>query len=282
MANTFVNLPSQASDGVGAAVDVSTLGKTKTLVIAGSWVLDPTINIEVNNDAAQLGSWAPVATFQGGGTITLDIAAIWMRVRVSNFRTGQAPSIDVGGETTLATVSALVATAGTGAGAGVDVSATGSFKTVQVGGPFRGGLLIEASTDGGVSWAPAFAFNAPGQQSGVVVADFMRARRVGVPPNQPGLPVVNVAAVPDGGGGSSGGGVAQRYTAVGGESDFFVTLAVPQATDTYKVSGTCAGCAFTVGIDCPDLIATDRKTTEFRVITTLALTALDQLDFVIV
>ncbi len=83
-------------------------------------------------------------------------------------------------------------------------------------------------------------------------------------------------------GAGNGSATSQRYTSVaGGESDFSVTLAVPQLVDTYKVVGTCAGVALIVTIDCPDLVAGDRTLTQFRVITSAALVAGDQIDFVI-
>lgn len=74
---------------------------------------------------------------------------------------------------------------------------------------------------------------------------------------------------------------AFRYTATGGESDFMVTLPVAKATDTYKVVASCAGVATIVGIDLPDVLAADRTTTQFRVITSLPLTAGDQIDFIV-
>lgn len=75
--------------------------------------------------------------------------------------------------------------------------------------------------------------------------------------------------------------VSFRYTATGGESDFFVALPTARANDTYKVSASCAGVSSIVGIDLPDILAADRTTTQFRVITSLPLTAGDQIDFIV-
>jgi len=87
-----------------------------------------------------------------------------------------------------------------------------------------------------------------------------------------------------GGGGGGGSGVSiQRYIATGAEgTDFMVTLTVPQATDLYSVSPANAGVANIVAYDCPDVLAGDRTTTQFRVVTTGALTLDDIIDFMIV
>lgn len=73
----------------------------------------------------------------------------------------------------------------------------------------------------------------------------------------------------------------QRYTAVGGESDFNVVLTTPRPNDSYSVFPTQAGMASVVGIDCPDTLAGDRTALQFRVRTTAALTAGDIIDFLI-
>lgn len=87
-----------------------------------------------------------------------------------------------------------------------------------------------------------------------------------------------------GGQGGAPSGIEQRftYTATGAEgSDFFVTLPVARATDTYLVFYALDGVTSIVGIDCPNLAANDRTLTQFRVITTGALTAVDQISFLV-
>jgi hypothetical protein len=75
---------------------------------------------------------------------------------------------------------------------------------------------------------------------------------------------------------------AFRYTATGAEgSDFFVNLPVARSNDSYRVQGTGAGMSMLVGIDCPDLVASDRTTAHFRVRTTASLTAGDLIDFLV-
>jgi len=87
--------------------------------------------------------------------------------------------------------------------------------------------------------------------------------------------------VPAAGAGGGGGIPAQafRYIATGLEgSDFMVNLPAARPNDTYKVFGNGAGMAMIVGFDFPDILAGDRTTTQFRVVTTAALTAGDQID----
>jgi hypothetical protein len=64
-------------------------------------------------------------------------------------------------------------------------------------------------------------------------------------------------------------------------SDFMITLPVAESTDVYGVDLQLAGAVFIVGLDAPDLLAGDRTTTQFRVVTTFPLTAGDQIDIVI-
>lgn len=83
--------------------------------------------------------------------------------------------------------------------------------------------------------------------------------------------------------GSAGSSLqAFRYTATGAEgSDFNVPLPAARADDSYVVVATLSGVASIVGIDCPDLLAGDRTTLQFRVITSGAVTAGDQIDFIV-
>jgi len=226
MSNIYTSLPVPAGNGVGAAVDVSPLGALKTIVVVGT--AQCTVNVEYNNDPAQLGSWQSAATIQNSGAQTVQVACRWMRTRISNFNVnvGGTSGVNVGGINSGSLFTALPVPAGNGAGAAVDVSAFGgTFKTVQVGGPFRGTLIVEVSEDGTVEWAQPFSFGAPGADSQVLIARFMRVRRVGVPVISPGLPVVNVgfALVADV---SSGGAIV----ADGNYGDVTVSLAGTQWT----------------------------------------------------
>ncbi len=205
MANQFQSVTAPAGNGVGAAVDFSSYGANKTIIVAGQWSLEPTVNIEINNDPGQAASWQSIATFQGSGKVSIDVACYWIRARVSNFRGGQAPVISVGGTSAGALFATLVATAGDGAGADVDTSALGIFKTVQVSDAFRGSTIIEISNDGGFTWSQMMAFSAPGSQSALFIAERMRVVRNGVPLLAPGLPIINVGACDNVSGGGGGG-----------------------------------------------------------------------------
>lgn len=284
MANQFVNLPVPVGDGVGTAVDMTTFGASKSIVVGGNATAQ--ITIEFNNDAAQGGTWAALKTFQNNGDGVFDVACRWMRVRVSgyNYYAGGTPNVDVGGDDAGTLFFPLVAPADSGVGAAVDTTTLGLFKTVQVGGAFRGMTLVEVSEDG-TDWGQPFAFQTPGFKSLPVTAQFMRVKRVGVPQVAPGLPIITVGACEFGGGGG-GGAIVQafRYTVTGLEpdlSDFFIPLPVAQGSDSYTVTIQQAGMAFIVGLDAPDVAAGDRTTTQFRVVSTFALTAGDQLDILI-
>jgi hypothetical protein len=93
MANSFLNIPVPASNSSGAPVDVSGMGKTKTLIVGGPFVA--AVNIEYATDLAGT-NFAPIATFSAPGSMTVDIAARWMRASVSGYKSG-TPNADVGG-----------------------------------------------------------------------------------------------------------------------------------------------------------------------------------------
>jgi hypothetical protein len=209
MSNQYVLLPTPLGNGTGTPVDVSSFGALKTIVVTGN--AKSTKNIEINNDASQGGSWQSVATFQSNNnTRTIMVAAHWMRVRVSgyNVNVGGTNQVNIGGSTEGSTFTALPVTPSTGAGAPVDVSSfDGAFVTVQVGDAFQGSTIIEVSEDGASEWGQLFAFGTPGAQSAILVAHFMRVRRVGVPGINPGLPVVSIGFTSASEGGGGGGGV---------------------------------------------------------------------------
>lgn len=211
MANQFVNLPAAAADGPGAAVDVSTFGALKTVLVTGSWSLPnraPAVTIEINNAAVSTdGTWSPLATFQGGQPPkNFLVAARWMRANVSNYRGGQAPVINVGGTDDGTSFVNLPVTAGDGTGAPVNISALPTFKTVQVGSGFSGSLIVEVSEDAaGAEYGQSFFLTAPGQQSLTIEGYWARVKRAGTT-TPVGTPVVNMGATsPSAGGGGSGG-----------------------------------------------------------------------------
>lgn len=211
MANIFFNLPAPSGNGTGAPVDVSTMGAIKTITVGDLGRF--TLNVEFSNEAAPT-KYAPAATFFPGGPsqYTISIAARWMRVRVSGYQSGGPANVDVGGTDDGASFANLAVTAGNGTAAATDVTALGLFKTVQIGGPFRGTTIIEVSEDN-TSWSEIMTFYAPGAQSKIFAASHMRVTRENVPVVQPGTPIVNVGATELGGGGGGGGsGNPQAFT----------------------------------------------------------------------
>jgi hypothetical protein len=163
MANLFVNLPAPAANGAGAPVDVSAMGKTKSIVCGGGFAA--TVNVEYSTDVAGAGPWAPLATFLQAGNLTIDVAAHWMRAVTSSYQ-GGAPNVDVG-SSDAGSLFALLPAAGTP----VDVSALPLLKTVVTPSGFAGN--VEVSEDG-ISWAQIFSFQNGGAVTRSVVAKFAR------------------------------------------------------------------------------------------------------------
>lgn len=98
--------------------------------------------------------------------------------------------------------------------------------------------------------------------------------------NLPSKPFIS-RGVDDGGGGSD---TTQRFTyeCDGSEgSDFFITLPAARADDDYIPQVTNGGVTELLVFDCPDIVAGDRTTTQFRVITSAAVQAGDLLDVVV-
>ena len=88
------------------------------------------------------------------------------------------------------------------------------------------------------------------------------------------------------GGGSGGGGTstlqAFTYTCTGAEGDdFVVPLPAVRASDDYAVVATPSSVLFTFTLNCPDTLAGDRTTTQFRVITSTPVSAGDLIDFLV-
>ena len=156
MTNLFVNLPVPSSNAPGAAVDVSAMGKTKTIILGGT--LNAAVTIEYATDAAGT-DFAPITTFQPGSnsSLTTDVAAHWMRAVTSGYK-GGAGNCDVGGSD--AGSSFVQVPSG---GAPVDISALPLFKTVVAAPGFSGNIEV---TQDGVSWAQVMTFQNGGGQSG--------------------------------------------------------------------------------------------------------------------
>lgn len=213
----------------------------------------PSTNIEINNDpSAGAGGWQSLKTVQGGAQFTVDVACHWMRATVVNYRSGSGPVVAVGSDDAGTTLAALTAPADNGVGPGVDVSALPLIKTIQIGGSFKGSVIIEASTDGGATYGTVTSVQAGAAITQNFTADFMRVRRVGVDGANVGVPIVNVAACPSGAGGG-GGGLTHDATLGGlGTSDSPLGVAQPYpdtftARDTIMVGSGQRGILYVLG-----------------------------------
>lgn len=244
MANVFVNLPMPAFNGAGAAVDVSTMGGLKTIVVAGTFD-EATIAVEISEEAAgPTQAWAPIAMFQSGDTRRLvRCAARYMRVNVSGRKTSLpfSANADVGANDAGALFATIAMPALNGPGAAVDVSALGGFSTFVVGGTFPGATIgIEGSEDG-TDYAPICAFAGQGgQQSALVTANWVRANVAGRKVSLPFTATAAVGAINDASGGGGSGSPtnwqAFVYTATGVEgANFTVTIPVAQPDAAYEV-----------------------------------------------
>ncbi len=162
MANVFINIPVPLSNTAGAAVDVSSMGRTKSLVIGGGF--HATVDVEYATDLAGT-DWAPLATFHQSGNLTVDVAAHWMRAVTSVYVNG-VPNLDVGSSDAGSSFVLLTAN-----GAAVSVSALPLLKTVVTPVGFVG--TVDVSEDGS-SWAQIFAFQNGGGVTREVVAQFAR------------------------------------------------------------------------------------------------------------
>lgn len=193
MGNLFFNLPIPAANGVGVGVDVSALGALKNILISGNAV--GFITIEMNNDPAQAGSWAEIATVENRDIVPpLQLAAKWMRARMSGYKSGVA-QVNVGGTDGGSQIANLPVTPGDGAGPAVSTTALGTYKSITVGDKFTGVVNIQVSEDGISDWGDVMSFSQPGVQSALIAAEFMRAKRSGSKGGA--TPVVNVGGTND-------------------------------------------------------------------------------------
>jgi hypothetical protein len=169
--NIFKNLPIPVGVGPGADIDVSDLGKDKTIVVGGAFNGN-TVLIEISTDAAGL-FFHPIAMFTAAGHKTLPVAARRMRVNVG----GSLPvglNVDVGADDQGALFVDLPMPVGNGAGAAVDISAFGDWITAVVAGAMGGSTTIEISEDGVDFHNLCPSFTAPGTSSQLATANWAR------------------------------------------------------------------------------------------------------------
>lgn len=217
MSNVFANLPAPVADGVGAAVDVSGMGRERTITVQDAF--RGVVNIQFSNEGAA-GPWATVLTFAAGGKKTIEIAARFMRVERKAVPVVDPglPNVDVASNDNGGAFVDLPGPAGDGVGATINVSTLGTFNTVTCLGDFDGTVIIEISEDG-TDWSECMTFNRPGWQSKEFVAQFMRAKRKNTS-SSPGVPNIDVGAINDA---TAGGGAAAG--AIDGLETTFNTVA---------------------------------------------------------
>lgn len=185
MANVFANLPLPVLNGPGGSVNTSTMGKTKTIVVAGSFP-GALLTIECSVDGGVV--FAPVCSFQGDEKKVVEVAAEFMRVTVSGRKTSVpfTANIDVSSNDDGMLSLPIPLPPGNGIGPAVAAAALGTFNTFIAGGAFVGArILVEISEDG-IDYAPCALFAGQGGLvSKAVTAAFYRAsvsgRRSGVP-----------------------------------------------------------------------------------------------------
>lgn len=183
MANTFVNLPLPLGNGVGPAVDTSMQGSEKSIVVNGNFP-GAVLTIEASVDGGV--TWGSVASFATTKEKKkVFVVANRMRVRVAGRSTSPftGVNVDVGAPSSAPLFFSVPSPAAGGqAGAPLNVSAGGVFKTITLLGPNGQRLwqpvFIEVSQDG-VAWAGCQTFNSNGIRSFDVPAQFIRARSAG-------------------------------------------------------------------------------------------------------
>lgn len=187
-----------AATGPGPWVDVSSLGREKTVTVSGAFT--GALNIEVGNNSAGNNNWSTLHTFTGPGQKTFDVACEAMRTRLNTtINTGStdpptSPTVDVAADDDGVQVANLPVSAGDGNGAGVDVELLGTFKTIIVAGAWTGTVTIQVSHDGS-NWTPVHSFTKSYTMfSDDIAALYLRVVRSG---GSTGTPVVYVAAVND-------------------------------------------------------------------------------------
>lgn len=208
-----------AGDGGGTAVDVSSMGKEKTIVVGGSFV-GATVSIQVSVDGGTV--FQDIATFSSSGKRTIDVAAQWARVFVRG-RSAEpfSANADIGGNNLGSSFLNFVLPAGDGAGPALDISTLGHFTSIVAGGSFRDAVLTVEVSEDGTSYAPCGSFFDPG---GVfhknLVANFARIVVSGRAGNTfPFTPSVSIGAANDPGAGSIGASTEKLITSLSlGES----------------------------------------------------------------
>lgn len=208
MANTIVNLPLPVANGAGAAVAVSTMGATKTVIVTGSFP-GCSLIIEASVDGGTV--FAPVVLFQDGADDeVVGVVADHLRVRVTGRKSAVpfSATVDVGGPTDTPLFADLPMPVLNGPGTSVDISTFADFLTMIAGGSFQGAAIVIEISDDNTDFAPLSSFaGRGGLRSRVVTANWIRVNVSGRKSAVPFTGSVSIGAgnLTSGGGGSGTG-----------------------------------------------------------------------------
>jgi hypothetical protein len=188
MATVGVSLAVVPGTGVGAPSSTANMAGPKSVLVSGVF----TGQVIVEAAAVVGGVFCQIATFTAPVSKLVEVACAQMRVRSQNV--GGVPVVDITAEGGVVESAVLVAPAGNGAGAAVDISTLGEFTTAMVSAGFTGTVVVELSEDG-VNWVQGFPTftGVGGCESKVTPANFARVRRAGATGGP--IPTVNLAAV---------------------------------------------------------------------------------------
>lgn len=125
-----MSLPVPVSAGAGAAVDVSALGKDKTIIVGATVAYTGLVLVETSLDNVV---FAPLLSLNRPDLLQVPVVSRYMRVRAEGeLFDGTAVTAHVGGITAANVfVEIPLPVAGNGLGDPVDISALGSFQTYQ-------------------------------------------------------------------------------------------------------------------------------------------------------
>jgi hypothetical protein len=201
MSNVFVNLPVPATPGVGASVDVSTVGPEKSLILEGPGGLSvPTgaygfLSLEVSEDGTTFSPFQSLSLLADPGVPSFTVICSHMRIRRMPGFASTGVTATVAGESSTSNSFATLVVPVTGDGPGLNTSTIGGQKTVSVVGNYDGNLVIEGSVNGGVTYDPVITCNTGSSDTFVLkgIWQYMRVRRIG---SSIGAPSVSVGGHP--------------------------------------------------------------------------------------
>lgn len=150
MSNKAFDLPVPGS-GAGASVDVSVLGSQKTIDVSGPAGLICYIEASIDGSV-----WCQVESFQGPGKKILDVAARFLRVRVTG--AAKPTNVDVASNTDGTRVATFTIVPN-GTSAPVDVSELGTFNTL-IADVQQQKLVLQISQDN-IDWEDCISMVSP-------------------------------------------------------------------------------------------------------------------------